>query len=84
MFCKANGMDLFDISSEEPKTFAFNFANDTFDEDFAAIMHVKGRDTGECQYITNKYGPFEASYGFCYDVYYLLCGFKNQAMWFYD
>jgi hypothetical protein len=79
-FCQANGMDLFDISSEESKTVLFDFAAKTFGEGSGAILHVKGRKSGECQQVSNEYGPFEASYGSCYKEFYLLCGFKNQTI----
>jgi hypothetical protein len=77
MFCLANGMDLFDISSEESKIALLDYATELYGEGGGAVVQVKGRETGECQYMTNEYGPFEVLYGYCYDDYYSFCGYQS-------
>jgi hypothetical protein len=77
MFCQANGMDLFDISSEESKTALFDYAAEIFGEGSGSMIIVKGRDSGECQYIDNTFGPYNAHYGDCLEDYYFFCGYQN-------
>jgi hypothetical protein len=78
MCCQANGMELFDISSEESKSTLLGFAAGSFGE--GSILYVKGRKAGECQFIYNEDGSYEAYYGFCYQLFYFICGFKNQTI----
>jgi hypothetical protein len=77
MYCKANGMGLFDISSEESKTALFQYATEIFGEGSGSALFVKGRLSGECQYIDNAGGSFETRYRNCYDAFYSFCGFQN-------
>jgi hypothetical protein len=79
MYCKANGMDLFDISSMESKAALFDYATELFGESIEIMFNVKGRESGECQYIDNANGPFIALYGFCNRAFYLFCGFQNPS-----
>jgi peroxiredoxin len=78
MYCKANGMELFDISSEESKSTLLDFAVSLFGE--GSFLHVKGRQAGECQFIYNEDGSYEVLYGSCYQLHYLICGFKNPPV----
>jgi hypothetical protein len=75
--CQANGMDLFDVSSEEFETDLFDYAAEIFGEYTGAFLNVKSQKDGECQYISNYYGPFHAYYGYCLEKFYSFCGFKN-------
>jgi hypothetical protein len=77
MSCLANGMDLFDISSEEPRNALFDYAAEIFGEYTGAFLNVKSQKDGECQYISNYYGPFHAYYGYCLEKFYSFCGFQN-------
>jgi hypothetical protein len=79
MYCKANGMDLFDISSKESKAALFDYATELFGESIEIKLHVKGRAAGECQYIDNANGSFNALYGYCNLAFYLFCGFQNPS-----
>jgi hypothetical protein len=76
-YCQANGMDLFDISSEESKMTLFQYAAETFGEGSGSILFVKGQDFENCQLIDNADGPYETRYGSCYDAFYSFCGFQN-------
>jgi hypothetical protein len=81
MYCQANGMDLIDISADESKTALIDFATVLFDERGLYYFYVKGRISGECQYISNFNGSFEETYGYCYGNWlYFFCGFKNHAI----
>jgi hypothetical protein len=78
MYCQANGMDLFDISPDESKSTLLGFAVSLFGE--GSLLYVKGRKAGECRYFSSEDDVFEALYGFCYQLFYFICGFKNQAL----
>jgi hypothetical protein len=76
MYCQANGMDLIDISADESKTALIDFANAKFDEEAYTYFYVKGRISGECQYIGKDKGSYEATFGNCYQKFYnFFCGF---------
>jgi hypothetical protein len=75
--CLANGMDLFDISSEESKNALFDYAAEIFGEYTSVLLNVKSQNDGECQYISNDYGPFDGYYGSCLEKFYSFCGFQN-------
>jgi hypothetical protein len=68
-------MDLFDISSEEPRNLLFDYATEIFGD--GSILNVKGRESGKCQFIDNAQGPFVALYGNCYEDFYSFCVFTN-------
>jgi hypothetical protein len=79
MFCQANGMVLFEISSEESKIALLSYATEVFDGVEGSTLYVKGRFSGECWYFDNAGGSFEAHYGYCYENFHSFCEFNNSA-----
>jgi hypothetical protein len=73
-------MDLFAISSDESKSTLLGFAAGSFGE--GTFLYVKGRKAGECQFIYNEDGSYDVLYGYCYQLYYLICGFNNATIQF--
>jgi hypothetical protein len=69
-------MDLFDISSDELKTDLFVYTADILGS-FGLALHVKGRESGNCQFIENSDGIVDANYGYCLEEMFSFCGFQN-------
>jgi hypothetical protein len=77
-YCRLNGMDLIDISSEESKTALLEYATDFFAGSVDVFFLVKGRDFEQCQHIHSADGTFEALYGNCYDDSYSFCAHNKS------
>jgi hypothetical protein len=80
-FCKANGMDLFDVSNTSLKNALLNiaftyFGYGTFFNNQWYQLHVKGQVSGQCQRITDIAGPFVTGTGDCKDTIGSYCSYN--------
>jgi hypothetical protein len=79
MICQANGMNLFDISSEDLKTALIEYATEIYEYDSWMDMYVKGRDLKYCQHIRQRFNTsdFETFFGLCNEELISFCGYQS-------
>lgn len=77
--CQANGMELFDVTSEEVRNALFNYAYVKFSRGAHSVLHVKDTSVGSCSFMSNASGPFIITSKQCTKKVYSYCQYKNPT-----